>query len=100
MNEQTIFTAALEREPDQRSTFLAEACGSDMGLRERVENLLEVENIVISKIALNKSYKPLLKLDDAISRQLQVICEKVVYDKDERTYNWCQRNPSLLRNLI
>ncbi|RYY27234.1 MAG: tetratricopeptide repeat protein [Chitinophagaceae bacterium] len=50
------------------------------------DNIAEVETIVTSKIALNKNYKPILKLDDAISRQLQVICEKLVYDKDEKDF--------------
>ena len=35
-----IYHAALEREPDQRATFLNEACGSDEGLRQEVESLL------------------------------------------------------------
>ncbi len=42
MNEQTIFTAALERHPDQRSGFLDEACGTDQELRQRVEKLLQL----------------------------------------------------------
>jgi serine/threonine protein kinase/WD40 repeat protein len=40
MNEQTIFTAALERVPADRSAFLDEACGADKELRERVDKLL------------------------------------------------------------
>src|SRR5262245_62105680 len=40
MNEQTIFTAALEREPAERAAFLAGACGADQELRERIEKLL------------------------------------------------------------
>ncbi|MEI9947178.1 MAG: hypothetical protein WDN26_23555 [Chitinophagaceae bacterium] len=34
------------------------------------------EKIVLSKIALDKSYKPLIKLDDPVSRQIQVLLEK------------------------
>lgn len=63
------------------------------------ENLQEVENIVFSKIALNKNYKPLLKLDDAISRQLQVICEKLAYDKDEQDF-WMQYYVPLYATML
>ncbi len=42
MNEQTIFTAALERDSAGRSAFLDEACGNDGELRKRVENLLQL----------------------------------------------------------
>ncbi|HTL08769.1 MAG TPA: tetratricopeptide repeat protein [Chitinophagaceae bacterium] len=38
-----------------------------------------VEKIILSKIALDKNYKPLLQLDDRISRQLQVLLEKTPY---------------------
>jgi len=38
-----------------------------------------LEQIIQSKIALDKSYKPLLTLDDPISRQIQVLCEKMEY---------------------
>src|SRR5262245_46181462 len=42
MSEQTIFTAALEREPGLRSAFLDQACGNDVELRERIELLLRL----------------------------------------------------------
>jgi serine/threonine protein kinase/Tfp pilus assembly protein PilF len=40
MNEQTIFTAAIERAPAERVAFLDEACAGDRALRARVEKLL------------------------------------------------------------
>ena len=41
MSEETIFALALEQpDPAARSAFLAEACGSDAALRQRVEALL------------------------------------------------------------
>ncbi|RYF10580.1 MAG: tetratricopeptide repeat protein, partial [Deltaproteobacteria bacterium] len=40
------------------------------------DNFKEVQEIVLSKIALNANYKPLVKLNDVVCRQLQVICEK------------------------
>ena len=39
MNEQSIFTTALERDAAERQRFLDEACGNDPGLRQRVERL-------------------------------------------------------------
>src|SRR5512145_2840404 len=40
MNEQTLFSAALELEPNERGAFLTQACGSDAELRRRIELLL------------------------------------------------------------
>ena len=40
MNEQTIFTVAIERDPAERPAFLDEACGADQELRQRVEKLI------------------------------------------------------------
>ncbi len=42
MNEQTIFTAALEREPGERAPFLDQVCGANLELRQRVEKLLRL----------------------------------------------------------
>ncbi len=53
------------------------------------ENFRLIEQIVLSKIALDKNYKALLKLDDPISRQLQVICEKLSYDAGDNDF-WMQ----------
>ncbi len=43
------------------------------------ENYQAVEDIVLSKIALDKAYKPIISLDDAISRQIQAVFEKLEY---------------------
>jgi serine/threonine protein kinase/Flp pilus assembly protein TadD len=48
MNEQSIFTAALERDPAERQQFLDEACGSDAGLRQRVERLIAAHEAAAS----------------------------------------------------
>ncbi len=40
MNEQTLFTAAIEHDPGTRSAYLDDACGTDNELRERVEKLI------------------------------------------------------------
>src|SRR5215469_5917269 len=37
---ESLYHAALERQPDQRSAYLAEACTGDSGLRREVESLL------------------------------------------------------------
>jgi endonuclease YncB( thermonuclease family) len=42
MNERSIFMAALEKDtPDERSSYLDEACGDDTAMRQRVEALLQ-----------------------------------------------------------
>jgi serine/threonine protein kinase len=38
-----IFLAALELQPDQRATYLSEACGNDRELQARVERLLDAQ---------------------------------------------------------
>ncbi len=38
-----LYHAALERAPDERATFLAEACAGDSGLRREVEELLRYD---------------------------------------------------------
>ena len=35
-----LFEAALERDPEDRTEFLRQACGSDVSLRQEVESLL------------------------------------------------------------
>lgn len=53
------------------------------------ENYQLLEQIVQSKIALDKNYTPLLKLDDPISRQIQVIFEKTEYQQADNDF-WMQ----------
>jgi uncharacterized protein len=43
------------------------------------DNYQAVEEIMLSKIALDKGYKPIIALDDQISRQIQAIFEKLEY---------------------
>ena len=56
---------------------------------EAGDNFSTVEKILLSKIALDKKYEPLLKLDDPISRQLQVVFEKLEYDETDSDF-WMQ----------
>jgi eukaryotic-like serine/threonine-protein kinase len=45
MTEEMIFEVALgKRDPAERSAYLDEACGADLGIRKRVEALLETHN--------------------------------------------------------
>jgi len=58
-----------------------------------------VEKIVLSKIALDKNYKPLIKLDDPITRQVQVMLEKIEYDENSTDF-WMQYYVPLLTNIF
>lgn len=53
------------------------------------ESFTLTEQIVLSKIALEKNYKPIISLDDKISRQMQVIFEKLEYDANDNDF-WMQ----------
>src|SRR5262245_24451594 len=41
---ETLFHAALEREPAERAAFLAEACADDQSMRDAVNDLLAAHN--------------------------------------------------------
>jgi len=56
---------------------------------EPTENFAALEQILTSKIALDKSYKPLIPLDDAITRQIQALFEKMEYDENDTDF-WMQ----------
>ena len=49
-------------------------------------NLALVEQIVLSKIAMDKGYKVKTELDDPIIRQLQVLMEKLEYDAESDNF--------------
>lgn len=53
------------------------------------DNFDEVHDILISKIALNKSYKLKADLEDQIVRQLQVVIEKIEYNANDKGF-WMQ----------
>ncbi len=48
-----------------------------------------VEEIILSRIALEKAYKPLTSIDDPISRQIQVVFEKLEYREPDKDF-WIQ----------
>ena len=53
------------------------------------ENYSLTEDILLSKIALEKQYKLAVSLDDPIFRQIQVVCEKLEYKEDDPDF-WMQ----------
>ncbi|MFC0518713.1 hypothetical protein ACFFGT_31150 [Mucilaginibacter angelicae] len=53
------------------------------------EAYAEIEEIVLSKIALDKSYKTIISIDDPISRQMQAVFEKLEYKKESKDF-WIQ----------
>ncbi len=53
------------------------------------ENYQATEEILLSKTALDKAYKPIIALDDPISRQIQAMFEKLEY-KDTDNDFWIQ----------
>ncbi|WP_184549471.1 tetratricopeptide repeat protein [Mucilaginibacter sp. FT3.2] len=53
------------------------------------ETYQEVEDILLSKIALDKSYKSLVSIDDPICRQIQALFEKLEYQKGNNDF-WIQ----------
>ncbi|KIC93538.1 tetratricopeptide repeat protein [Flavihumibacter solisilvae] len=56
---------------------------------EQAEEYSLPEQILQSKIALDKKYKPIIKLDDAISRQIQVVLEKLDFAEGSSDF-WMQ----------
>lgn len=63
---------------------------------EQNSNFETIERIIVSKIALEKQYKPIIKLDDQISRQIQVALEKLEYDDKDPDF-WMQYYVPLLK---
>ena len=59
-----IFHAALERPPDRRSSFLAEACREDQSLRASVEALLagdEQADVTGDALPITREHSSLMK---------------------------------------
>lgn len=63
------------------------------------ESFATIEKIVLSKIALDQQYKPIPKLDDVISRQIQVMFEKLEYDENNTDF-WMQYYVPLFKNIF
>lgn len=93
------FWTALAVEPDGKFNknainFLSQISKStdnitellDKRTEEPADNFGSVEQIVLSKIALDKNYKIIIDLDDAISRQMQVIAEKLEFEASSQDF--------------
>lgn len=91
--------ASLTIEPDSRHhksainilSEISKSTDNVMGLLDKrtaepSDNFRLVEQIVLSKIALDKNYKIIIDLDDNISRQMQVMFEKLVFDESDPDY--------------
>lgn len=57
--------------------------------RSSQDNFEEVQDIIVSKIALDKKYKLKTELEDPIVRQLQVMLEKMEYNESDKGF-WMQ----------
>ncbi|MBC7886278.1 MAG: tetratricopeptide repeat protein [Ferruginibacter sp.] len=62
------------------------------------DNFEEVQEILVSKIALDKNYKLKADLEDKIVRQLQVVMEKLEYNAGDKGF-WMQYYVPLFKNL-
>ena len=64
------------------------------------DNPLEELNLILkSKIALDKKYKALVKIDDYYIKQLQVLCEKTPYIYDSQNF-WLKVYAPFFKNLF
>ena len=57
-----------------------------------------VEDIILSKIALDKAYKPIIALDDPVCRQIQATFEKLEYSADDKDF-WIQYYLPFFKNV-
>ena len=63
------------------------------------ENYATVEEILLSKIALDKEYKIKVSLDDPIFRQIQALFEKLEYKAEDSDF-WMQYYVPYYKNLL
>src|SRR5882724_3263298 len=75
--------SAISRNDDDIQKYVS-------GRKETLSDQYQLlEQIVQSKIALDQNYKPIIHLDDQISRQIQVVFEKLKYDEGDNDF-WMQ----------
>ena len=72
---------------------------TDNRIEDAAEEYKLIEQIIQSKIALDKNYKPVIELDDPISRQLQVMLEKLSYSSDSKDF-WMQYYVPFYKNVF
>jgi len=78
-NAINLLSAIAKNEDDVRELIEKRTDGPDDSYRL-------LEQILQSKIALDKNYKPITRLDDPISRQIQVIFEKMDYQESDSDF--------------
>lgn len=69
------------------------------GRTDESETYKLVQEILLAKIALNKDYKSLTKLDDPIARQIQVVFEKLEFDESSDEF-YMQYYVPLFKNIF
>jgi antitoxin component YwqK of YwqJK toxin-antitoxin module len=62
------------------------------------DNFGDLQEILVSKVALDKNYKLKAELEDQIVRQLQVVMEKLEYNANDKGF-WMQYYVPLFKNL-
>ena len=62
------------------------------------DNFEDIQDILVSKVALDTKYKLKANLEDPIVRQLQVICEKLEYNANDKGF-WMQFYVPLFKTL-
>ncbi|MEO8413020.1 MAG: tetratricopeptide repeat protein [Ginsengibacter sp.] len=62
------------------------------------DNFDDIQDILVSKVALDKKYKLKADLEDQIVRQLQVVMEKLEYNANDKGF-WMQYYVPLYKNL-
>ncbi|MEP6948639.1 MAG: tetratricopeptide repeat protein [Ginsengibacter sp.] len=62
------------------------------------DNFDEIQDIIVSKVALDKKYKLKAALEDQIVRQLQVVMEKLEYNPNDKGF-WMQYYVPLFKKL-
>jgi uncharacterized protein len=62
------------------------------------DNFEEIQDILVSKAALDKNYKLKAELNDKIVRQLQVVLEKLEYNANDKGF-WMQYYTPLFKKL-
>src|SRR5262249_18719264 len=69
---ETLFYAAVDMDPAQRSAFLDERCGDDVTLRRDVESLLESSQKTIEFL-----HKPIRHLTESLVQQIEPPGERI-----------------------
>src|SRR5262245_52012692 len=75
---ETLFHAALEREPAERATFLAEACADDQNLLDAVNDLLAAHDQSWSLVDQRHAAIEIINTSDTTRRHPKPIAPQAV----------------------